>query len=146
MKKKKIGLLIIILGTIIILYPIISNIMESYRQATVIGNYKELVEKLENDQIKLEKENAKKYNEQLKENVKIDTEENDDNTVSYINVLNIGEVMGYISIPKIDAYIPIYHGTSNDVLQSGVGHVESSSLPVGGKRNTFCFGWTFWVS
>ena len=146
MKKKKIGLLIIILGTIIILYPIISNIMESYRQATVIENYKELVEKLENDQIKLEKENAKKYNEQLKENVKIDTEENDDNTVSYINVLNIGEVMGYISIPKIDAYIPIYHGTSNDVLQSGVGHVESTSLPVGGKRNTFCFGWTFRVS
>ena len=134
MNKKKIGLLIIIIGTILILYPIISNIMESYRQTTVIGNYKELVEKLEYDQIALEKEKARKYNEQLRENINVVTDEEKENeTVSYINVLNIGEVMGYISIPKIDAYIPIYHGASSDVLQSGVGHIESTSLPIGEK-------------
>ncbi len=48
-------------------------------------------------------------------------------------MLNIGEVMGYVEIPKINVKLPIYHGTSESVLNRGVGHIENSSLPVGGE-------------
>lgn len=51
---------------------------------------------------------------------------------NYEEVLNVGGVMGYVEIPKIDVLLPIYHGTSDEVLEKGVGHIESTSLPVGG--------------
>ena len=51
---------------------------------------------------------------------------------NYLDCLNIGGVMGYIAIPKIRVRLPIYHGTSEEVLQKGVGHIESTALPIGG--------------
>jgi sortase A len=56
---------------------------------------------------------------------------------NYYDVLAISETMGYITIPKIDVKLPIYHGTSQDVLEKGVGHLEGSSMPVGGE-GTHC--------
>ena len=52
-------------------------------------------------------------------------------------MLDIGNTMGYISIPKINVELPIYHGTSDNILKNGVGHLEGTSLPIGGK-NTHC--------
>lgn len=56
---------------------------------------------------------------------------------NYNEVLNINEdgVIGYIEIPKIDVYMPIYHGASEEVLQKGAGHLEASGLPIGGEGN-----------
>ena len=52
---------------------------------------------------------------------------------NYLECLNINGVMGYIEIPKISIRLPIYHGTSEEVLQKGVGHIESTALPIGGE-------------
>ena len=135
MKKKKSGLIIILIGLALVLYPIFSNILMSKTQTKVISTYDEMISNMEKEQIEAEKEKARLYNERLSsENaIKIDMENGEDENLSYMNVLNIGDIMGYISIPKIEAYLPIYHGTSENVLQSGVGHVESSSFPIGEK-------------
>lgn len=84
------------------------------------------------------KEAAKKYNEQLSNVVSVDDEnENNEQGESYADLLNIGESLGYITIPKIDVNLPIYNGTSQDVLSKGVGHMEQSSYPLGGE-STHC--------
>lgn len=137
MKKKKCGLIIILIGLALVLYPIFSNILMSKTQTKVISTYDEMISNMEKEQIEAEKEKARLYNERLSsENaIKIDMENGENENLSYMNVLNIGDIMGYISIPKIEAYLPIYHGTSENVLQSGVGHVESSSFPIGEKNS-----------
>lgn len=137
MKKKKSGLIIILIGLALVLYPIFSNILMSKTQTKVISTYDEMISNMEKEQIEAEKEKARLYNERLSsENaIKIDMENGENENLSYMNVLNIGDIMGYISIPKIEAYLPIYHGTSENVLQSGVGHVESSSFPIGEKNS-----------
>lgn len=141
MKRNKIGIVIIIIGIVIISYPIISNIIAAYTRSTVISNYKEQIKQMEEEEIQRQKEKAREYNESLTETDGIDiqinniggtsNEQNTSEGVSYLNVLDVGEVLGYISIPKIEIYLPIYHGVSEDVLQSGVGHVENSSFPIG---------------
>lgn len=139
MKNKKLGLIIIAIGLIIIIYPIISNIIESHNMSIAIQNYKEQVKNMTEEEIQENKEKAREYNQGLigNDNVKLNnignSEKNDEETegVSYLNVLNIGEVIGYVDIPKISVYLPIYHGVSENVLQSGVGHVENSSFPIG---------------
>ncbi len=129
-----------VIGIMIILYPIISNIIASYTQTVVIENYRGTVELMTDEDIEAEREKAREYNDSISDssNVSIQLDDNGDtdeeNTgVSYYNALNVGEVIGYINIPKINVYLPIYHGTSESVLQSGVGHVENTSLPIGEK-------------
>lgn len=139
MKKNKIGLLIIFIGIIIVLYPLISNIIASYTQTTVISNYNKKINLMTEEEIELEKSKAQKYNERLTlvkevEINDVSDEKEKNEAVSYLNVLNIGEIMGYISIPKIEIYLPIYHGTDEKVLQAGVGHVENTSFPIGEKN------------
>lgn len=136
MKKKIIEISFILMGIILIAYPIISVCISSYNQTIAISNYQETIDKLSEKEKEDELEKARKYNEEMGEIVSVDislsTSTEDDEYVSYFNVLNIGEAMAYISIPKIDAYLPIYHGLSEEVLQSGVGHLETTALPVGG--------------
>ena len=145
MNKKIIEILLIIFGLCLIAFPIILNYISSYYGTVAITNYQEQIDQMTAIEKDEEFEKAQKYNENLKKEtlveVSIDNsdselQENKSN-VSYLNVLNIGKVMAYISIPKIDIYIPIYHGLSENVLQSGVGHAERTSLPIGGK-GTHC--------
>lgn len=109
--------LMIIIGILIAFYPIISDILNSSNQKSVISDYQTLVENMTDTQ---KAEIANKYNEYNK---------------SYINFLDEGEILGYISIPKIDVNLPIYNGTSKEVLAKGVGNLENTSLPTGGKGN-----------
>ena len=80
---------------------------------------------------------AREYNSSLSSTKIVDVFQNpvQTNSSEYLSILNVDDngMMGYISIPKIDVRIPIYHGTSSDILQKGVGHLEGSSLPVGGE-------------
>ena len=137
MKKTIIYWIMIILGMLLISFPIISNYINTYKQTIVMSNYQEDVKKLPKDEKQQELLNAQNYNDKLEQStaidISLDTNKNEKDT-EYINVLNIGNIMGYISIPKIDVYFPIYHGISENVLQSGVGHIEKSSLPIGGKN------------
>ena len=115
-------------------YPVIANIIASHSRSTVISNYQEQVQQMTEEEIEQTKEKAKQYNESLmdEDEISIDLNNTSQGT-SYLNVLDVGKVIGYISIPELDIYLPIYHGTNDDVLQSGVGHVENTSFPIGEK-------------
>ena len=109
--------IMIILGISICLYPIISDILNSFNQKNIIYNYQMSVQNLTDSQ---KEEIEKKYNEYNKSN---------------IDFLNNEEMLGYINIPKINVNLPIYYGTSKMVLSKGVGNLENTSLPTGGKGN-----------
>lgn len=144
MKKKlpKIFIgLIFIIGLGIMLYPIISNLYIEHHQGNIIDEYNKTVESMPDDTLEKEREKAEGYNKMLTGNMIITDpfdpeaqkklEENSD----YYNILNIGNdnIRGYIKIPKINVSLPIYHGTSEDVLKRGVGHLQNTSFPIGGE-------------
>ncbi len=128
--------LIFAVGLSIFLYPSVTNFINSRIQARVIEGYDENIEKLRaEEKIRLRKE-AIAYNDKLTGGTIISDPfaENrpQEAGVSYMDMLNIGEVMAYVEIPKIDIHLPVYHGTGDDVLNNGLGHIEQTSLPVGG--------------
>lgn len=130
-------ILMIVVGFGIILFPLISNQLNRMDYQKLIGSYDKIIIKnneKKNNQMLME---AKKYNESLSNTTITDVFQNPNqvNSDGYLSILNVDNngMMGYISIPKIDVRIPIYHGTSSDILQKGVGHLEGSSFPVGGK-------------
>ena len=130
--------IIFITGLGIASYPFISNMVAQRHASQVVKDYETNVEEMDEEKIDAMKEAAKKYNEQLSNVVSVDDEnENNEQGESYVDLLNIGESLGYITIPKIDVNLPIYNGTSQDVLSKGVGHVEQSSYPLGGE-STHC--------
>lgn len=119
------------------LYPVISSMMNSGKAHVVITDYSDTIADNSNNKNQELIDEARKYNSNLSSVNIVDAFSNpkEDESDEYRNILNINEngMMGYLSIPKIDIKIPIYHGTSNEVLQKGVGHFEGSSFPVGGK-------------
>ena len=125
----------IIIGLSLILYPIISNKFNSLNYQRVICNYSNTVEEITKQEEMLN--TAKNYNSSLIGTDITDafTDPNRTSSSEYLAILNVDNngMIGYISIPKIDVRIPIYHGTSSDILQKGVGHLEGSSLPIGGE-------------
>lgn len=142
MKSEKILLIIaiifIIVGTGIFLYPSISNYFAEKNHVEAIRNYDKMVVGIGEDSLKEEKEKAQTYNENLSGDPVHDPfvfgsgyalPEN------YKEVLNLSEdgIMGYIQIPKISVDLPIYHGTSEEVLEKGVGHIQNTSVPIGGN-------------
>lgn len=130
--------IIFITGFGIASYPFISNMVAQRHASQVVKDYETNVEEMDEEKIDAMKEAAKKYNEQLSNVVSVDDEnENNEQGESYADLLNIGESLGYITIPKIDVNLPIYNGTSQDVLSKGVGHMEQSSYPLGGE-STHC--------
>ena len=130
--------IIFITGLGIASYPFISNMVAQRHTSQVVKDYETNVEEMDEEKIDAMKEAAKKYNEQLSNVVSVDDEnENNEQGESYADLLNIGESLGYITIPKIDVNLPIYNGTSQDVLSKGVGHMEQSSYPLGGE-STHC--------
>ena len=133
MKGKKITLILLItffIGLLVLFYPTISEYYNSSRQSKAIVDYDSLITEEKDYTLDFEKANA--YNQTLS---KMKSPLTDYKKLSdyekLINVDGMG-MMGYISIPKIKVEIPIYHGTSDIVLNSKVGHLEGSSLPVGG--------------
>ena len=130
--------IIFITGLGLASYPFISNMVAQRHASQVVKDYETNVEEMDEEKIDAMKEAAKKYNEQLSNVVSVDDEnENNEQGESYADLLNIGESLGYITIPKIDVNLPIYNGTSQDVLSKGVGHMEQSSYPLGGV-STHC--------
>ena len=125
--------LILILGVGIILYPTFSDYWNSLHQSRAIASYTEAVAAVSKEDYSREWADAESYNVHLgeEENRWVPTEEE---TEQYNGLLNIGGtgIMGYIEVPDINVSLPIYHGTDESVLQIAVGHIEGSSLPVGG--------------
>lgn len=119
------------------LYPVISNVMNSSKAGVVINDYSSDVASNTVNKNEVLIEEARNYNKSLSTVDIVDafTNPKDNESEEYKRILNINDngMMGYLNIPKIDIKVPIYHGTSNEVLQKGVGHLEGSSFPVGGE-------------
>lgn len=125
---------IFILGISLLLYPVVSDYWNSFHQTRAISSYMEAVSEIDEATYDKLWKNAKNYNKELAKhgmNWKLSDEE----IKEYESMLSLTEngIMGYVDIPSIDVQLPIYHGTSASVLQKGVGHIEGSSLPVGGE-------------
>lgn len=118
-------------GLGITLYPFVSNLIAESNASRAISSYNEEIAEMDEEEINATKEAIQAYNEQLSD--AFVSSQNAEETVSYVDLIDVGESIGFITIPKIDLELPIYSGTSEDVLQKGIGHVEQSSFPVGGS-------------
>lgn len=132
-----VGILSILLGVGIFLYPFISNFFAELNQNKVIDIYKATVEDTSKEEIEAEWEEAKIYNENLSGDPVHDPFVVGSGYAvpdNYDEVLNLDEAMCYVEIPKLSLKLPVYHGTSEEVLRKGVGHLEMTALPIGGKN------------
>ena len=141
MKKNVVRIILIVgfcVGLIISLYPLISNIYSRRNQMDVINKYQEDIEKVDEQEMANELELANAYNRKLNQTIVL-TDPFDPSAIDmaddvYYDILNYTDdgVMAYINIPKIDVNLPIYHGTDNEHMLKGVGHLVGTSFPVGG--------------
>ena len=132
-------LLLFAAGAGIFLYPAISNYLAERQQSDVIHTYQAKVDEMEQEKLDEAWEEARIYNENLAGDPVHDPFVMGSGYVlpdNYSEVLNINGdgVMGHVEIPKIDVDLPIYHGTDEDVLEKGAGHLEMTALPIGGKN------------
>lgn len=124
--------IILLVGLSVMLYPIVSNWWNSKVQSRAVASYDAAVEKLDDSETERILAQAYEYNSKI---AKLSAPFADYNTVSgYENILDISGtgIMGYITIPVIKAEYPIYHGTSEEVLNIAAGHLQGSAFPVGG--------------
>ena len=130
-------ILVLVVGLSLILYPTIANWWNSFHQSRAIADYDAILSEMKEEDYTHLFEAAMAYNEQLRQ-LKFPLMYYDQ-VPGYDDLLNITGtgIMGYIDIPSIQVELPIYHGTSEGVLQIAAGHVEGSSLPTGGE-NTHC--------
>lgn len=138
MKKKKISkstvLLIVmfVVGLSVLLYPSISDYWNSKHATRAIATYQETVDDMSEEEYAKMFEEAEQYNAELNNNRNAFYDP--DMIEGYDDILNVTgtEIMGYITIDKIDVNLPIYHGTDEGVLAAGAGHLEGTSFPIGG--------------
>ena len=132
-------LAIAILGIALILYPYVSDWYYKGKLSSEVESYDATVEKQDDSEIEAEMEEAQAYNERLADSYVVVTDPFDPDASivtydEYQNLLNVdgSGMMATLYIPKINVALPIFHGTEGDVLESGVGHMATTSLPVGG--------------
>ena len=131
-------ILVFLVGVVLLLYPTFSDWWNSFHQSRAVTSYIDKVTDLNNEEYEEMLEEARAYNAQLAR-TRTDYELTEEELERYNAELNVSGtgIMGYVDIPSIKVTLPIYHGTEEAVLQTAVGHIESTSLPVGGA-NTHC--------
>jgi sortase A len=140
MKPSKIGILLVLMlfvGVCGLLYPSVSQYWNSKTQTRAVENYKEILESLKPEDYEEYLKAAEEYNVALSQLSFPLTDYK--RLEGYNDILNISKngIMGYISISKLGVELPLYHGISSEVLNVACGHIEGTSLPVGGE-NTHC--------
>ncbi|WP_309302391.1 class C sortase [Facklamia sp. 7083-14-GEN3] len=134
--------MIFIIGGIALCYPFITRYLYDEASRVEVNTYKEAVQQLSIKETDRRIFLAKAYNDQLSQknegvfNLSDPFSEKDyqEGRVAYAHMLEIKEQIGVIDIPKINEELPVFAGTSEEVLQKGIGHLEGTSLPVGGKH------------
>lgn len=130
--------LVFLVGFGIFAYPVVSDQWNAYRQSQLISSYDAVVAEMEEADYSREWEIARAYNETMEINDfygdAFGASETELEDTAYWKALNASGngVMGYMTIPKINIKLAIYHGTADDVLQTGIGHLEGTRLPIGG--------------
>ncbi|MCD8337733.1 MAG: class C sortase [Lachnospiraceae bacterium] len=129
--KQRLPLLFIFLvlaaGVATMGYPVLSNWICEYTASVDIASYNAVVEEQDTSELEAMLEAAVEYNAALSGGA------SSESVADYEELLAVTDVIGYIEIPKIGIYLPIYHGVEDDVLQKGIGHMPETSLPVGGE-------------
>lgn len=142
MKKRLSGILfglVFLTGLAIFLYPTISEQWNKYHQSKAIAGYEDIVADMAEEDFNTVWAEAASYNDTITANTfggdAFSKQEKSLKSTAYWSVLNLEDngIMGYLSIPKINQKLPIYHGTSDSVLQIGVGHISGTKLPIGGE-------------
>lgn len=136
--KDIIRLLVLVVAFAVLLYPTVSSYVNEKNGSKVVSNYDAESVRLSNAEKEKMLEDARAYNKEMLGNIDlIDPFSQGETSIDerYESLLNMdgSGMMGYIRIPKIKVEIPFYHGTSESVLQAGVGHFWGTSLPVGGE-------------
>ena len=135
--------LMFLIGFGILVYPTVSNQWNTYRQSKLITSYEEVVREMKEEDFSEEWALAQSYNDAIKYNAlyseAFGAGDTDMKNTEYWKVLNLAEdgIMGYLSIPKINIKLAIYHGSEETVLQTGIGHIDGTKLPIGGE-STHC--------
>lgn len=129
-------LLMFFLGFLILIYPIFSNFYYTIEANNEIKEFQEKKDELDENEILRRMELAKGYNSVLDPTRLEDpyTEKEKEGLAEYARMLEVAEKIGFVEIPKIDINLPIYAGTSEEVLEKGAGHLEGTSLPIGGNN------------
>lgn len=127
-----------ITGLSLLLYPTVSNYWNSQHQTQAVVDYTERIEKMDDSEKLYEVDRAKGYNLSLIDNGRRFSPSKEEDLL-YRGILSTDDngMMGYITIPELRLKLAIYHGVDESVLQVGIGHIEGSSLPVGGE-STHC--------
>jgi sortase A len=140
MKREKIGILLVLMlfiGVCGLLYPSVSQYWNSKTQTRAVENYQAILDSLKEEDYSAFFQEAERYNKALNE-LKDHLADYRD-LEGYDRILNVSGngIMGYVAIPKLSVELPVYHGISPEVLNIACGHLEGTSLPVGGE-NTHC--------
>lgn len=130
--------IIFMAGFFICCYPLLSSIVTGRQQANIVSTFEKAVEKQDDAVLQNEINKAEEYNDILFQSQESIVDHPDEKLLSqksYQNILNVmgNEIMGSIEIPKIKVNLPIYHGTGEEALSSGVGHLQGTSIPIGGE-------------
>ncbi|MGN0243357.1 MAG: class C sortase [Lachnospiraceae bacterium] len=128
-----------IIGSLICMYPTISDTWNFYRDQRLVAEYEDSVENLSREEYDRMLKDARKYNRRHKVNTVVDTLGTEEDYIlghPYDTLLDPAgnQIMAYLQIPKIDQELAIYHGAGKSVLEKGCGHIEGTSLPIGGKN------------
>lgn len=135
--KRKVAItaavVVFVLAAAIVVYPLISNYYSERKQSVIYTEYTETVKDKATSELADERVKAEQYNKALYSSAK---DEEYKAIAEYESLLNINGngIMGYIYISKIEIRLPIYHGSDSDTLEIGCGHLEFTSLPVGGEN------------
>ncbi|MDK6302405.1 class C sortase [Corynebacterium sp. UMB9976] len=129
---------LVILGVLVMLYPVTSTLWNNYVATKVAQDYAKLEKSIPEEVKNTQWDNAHKYNENRTTGPILDPwlarfDENNPDYQEYLDQLDANDAMARLIFPKIKADLPIFHGTDNDTLQKGLGHLFGSDLPVGGK-------------
>ena len=139
MKKIKLifSLILIFSGIALASYPVISNMLAQKNASLAIMEYNAQVETIQEEKLDAAKEAIRQYNEQLGKAVLTEEENDSKAAAGRVELIDSGEILGYLTIPVIDLNLPVYYGTSASVLEKGVGYMEETSFPLGGE-STHC--------
>lgn len=118
-------------GIAILAYPFVSNYINELHSSHAIQQLEQELENADDAELKRQRELAEQYNESLR-----NTGGSAECPYDYNEILGFpGGIMGYIDIPAIGVHLPIYHGTDEDVLSKGIGHLPGTAFPIGGQGN-----------